>query len=138
MKLIDGFGRFSRLCADALGSPAAFVANCMLILVWLVFGPYFHYSDTWQLLVNTVTTVATYLAVFIIQNTQNRDARAMHLKLDELVSSINGARNSFVNIENLTDDELKQLQQQFDRLQKRTTENSADAGRAISGDPDNS
>jgi low affinity Fe/Cu permease len=136
MKLNEGFGRFSRSCANALGSPTAFVANCCLILLWLASGPIFHYSDTWQLVVNTVTTVFTYLAVFVIQNTQNRDARAVHLKLDELISSIAGARNRFVDLEDLTDEELKTLQAQFHKLQKRATEYRVDATRAFRGDPD--
>jgi low affinity Fe/Cu permease len=119
MSVTEGFGHFSRWCANALGSPAMFVANCALILVWLVFGPVFHFSDTWQLLVNTVTTVATYLAVFVIQNTQNRDAKAMHLKLDELIASLEGARNRFVDLEDLTEEELDRLHGEFVTLRKR-------------------
>src|SRR6185369_4781597 len=137
MAFNEGFARFSRSCADALGSPLVFAINCLLILVWAFSGPFFRYSDTWQLVVNTATTVFTYLAVFVIQNTQNRDARAVHLKLDELISSIEGARNRFVNLENLTDEELRVLHQQFQRLQKRASENSADASRAIQGEPEN-
>jgi low affinity Fe/Cu permease len=136
MTFNTGFARFSRRCADALGSPLVFVANCLLILVWLFAGPFYGYSDTWQLLVNTATTVFTYLAVFIIQNTQNRDARAMHLKLDELISSIEGARNRFVDLEDLTDEELSKLHLQFQKLKQRATENSGDSFHAIPGDPD--
>lgn len=132
----EAFGRFARACANALGSPAAFVANLFLILLWLVSGPLFGYSDTWQLLVNTITTVFTYLAVFIIQNTQNRDAKAMHLKLDELISSIEGARNRFVDVEQLTDEELEAFRLQFHRLQQRATEHAEDASRAFNGEPD--
>ena len=104
------FRRFSRASAAALGSPIAFAVNCFLLLVWAASGPLFHYSDTWQLVVNTVTTVFTYLAVFVIQNTQNRDAKAVHLKLDELISSTKGARNRLVDLEDLTDEELQALQ----------------------------
>ncbi len=136
MKFDQSFRRFSRWCATALGSPAAFVANCLLILLWLVCGPIFHYSDTWQLVVNTATTVFTYLAVFVIQNTQNRDAQAVHLKLDELISSVTGARNRLVDLEDLTDEELQALQTQFKTLQKRATENPEDAYRAVKGDLD--
>ena len=136
MKSEFSFARFSRWWAAALGSPGAFAANCFLIVVWLASGPIFHYSDTWQLVVNTVTTVFTYLAVFVIQNTQNRDAKAMHLKLDELISSMAGARNRFVDLEDLNDDELQALQAQFEKLQKRATENREDADRAFKGDPD--
>lgn len=132
----EAFGRFARACANALGSPAAFVVNLFLILLWLVTGPLFGYSDTWQLLVNTVTTVFTYLAVFIIQNTQNRDAKAMHLKLDELISSIEGARNRFVDVEELTDEELEVFRLQFHRLQQRAAEREEDACRAFNGEPD--
>src|SRR6185503_1116028 len=132
----QAFSKFSVAAANALGSSWMFIANVLLILVWLVSGPFFHFSDTWQLLVNTATTVFTYLAVFVIQNTQNRDARAVHLKLDELISSIAGARNRFVDLEDLTDKELKTLQAQFHKLQKRATENREDATRAFRGDPD--
>jgi len=136
MNLADSFGRFSRSCAAALGSPAAFVANCLLILLWLVSGPLFDYSDTWQLVINTVTTVFTYLAVFVIQNTQNRDANAMHLKLAELISSMEGARNRFVDIENLSDEELRKLRAQFEKLQKRVAAGATDESGAIRGNPD--
>jgi low affinity Fe/Cu permease len=110
--------------------------NVLLILVWLAFGPVFHFSDTWQLLVNTVTTVITYLAVFLIQNTQNRDARAVHLKLDELISSIEGARNRLVDLEDLTDEELDLLQKQFKRLQKLSKKGGLKATKAIKGEPE--
>ena len=136
MKFHESFAHFSRWWATALGSPTAFVANCFLILLWLTSGPLFHYSDTWQLVVNTVTTVFTYLAVFVIQNTQNRDAKAMHLKLDELISSTAGARNRFVDLEDLTDEELATLQTQFEKLQRRVMEHREDADRAFKGDPD--
>jgi len=103
--------------------------------VWLASGPLFHYSDTWQLVVNTVTTVFTYLAVFVIQNTQNRDAKAVHLKLDELISSTKGARNRLVDLEDLTDEELQTLQTEFEKLQKRVARHPEDADRAFEGDP---
>jgi low affinity Fe/Cu permease len=106
----------------------------MLILLWLVTGPVFGYSDTWQLVVNTVTTVFTYLAVFVIQNTQNRDARAMHLKLNELIASIEGARNRLVDLEELTDEELAALQKQFQQLQRRALEVAPDDCSAVRPD----
>ncbi|HEV7745168.1 MAG TPA: low affinity iron permease family protein [Pyrinomonadaceae bacterium] len=112
----QAFRRFSVAAANALGSSWMFIANVMLILVWLVAGPFFHYSDTWQLIVNTATTVFTYLAVFLIQNTQNRDATAIHLKLDELIKGVEGARTGLVNLEKLTDEEIAALQDEFDRL----------------------
>jgi len=95
-----------------------FVANVLLILIWLIAGPFFNYSDSWQLVVNTGTTVLTFLAVFLIQNTQNRDAKAIHLKLDELIKGVEGARTHLVDLENLSDDELDDLQKEFTRLRK--------------------
>jgi low affinity Fe/Cu permease len=127
------FRRFATSAADALGSPTMFVANVLLILGWLAMGPMARYSDTWQLWVNTVTTVFTYLAVFLIQNTQNRDAKAVHLKLDELISSTEGARNRMVNLQELSDQELKLLQEQFQRLKGTTAHRDA---QAIKGEPD--
>jgi low affinity Fe/Cu permease len=123
------FRRFSITAANALGSSWMFIANVLLILVWLFAGPFFHYSDTWQLVVNTATTVFTYLAVFLIQNTQNRDAIAIHLKLDELIKGVSGARTHLVHLENFTDDELSALQEEFTRLRSKhekaiATENS--------------
>ena len=110
------FRKFSIGAANALGSSWMFIANVLLIVVWLLAGPFFNYSDTWQLVVNTATTVITYLAVFLIQNTQNRDAKAIHLKLDELIRAVSGARTHLVDLENLTDEELASLQQEFTRL----------------------
>src|SRR6059058_5766161 len=113
MSLNQGFRKFSFAAAEALGSPWLFVANVFLILLWLASGPVFQFSDTWQLVVNTATTVITYLAVFLIQNTQNRDAKAIHLKLDELIKGVSGARTRLVDLENLSDQELASLQQEF-------------------------
>ena len=110
------FRKFSIAAANALGSSWMFIANVLLILLWLIAGPFFKYSDTWQLVVNTATTVITYLAVFLIQNTQNRDAKAIHLKLDELIKGVGGARTHLVNLENLSDEELASLQEEFTRL----------------------
>ena len=112
----QAFSKFSIAAANALGSSWMFIANVLLILVWLVAGPFFHYSDTWQLVVNTATTVFTYLAVFLIQNTQNRDAVATHLKLDELIKGVEGARTGLVNLEKLSDEELQTLQEEFDKI----------------------
>ena len=115
----ERFSRFARTSADALGSPITFAVNCALVLVWLSAGPIFGYSDTWQLLVNTVTTVLTYLAVFILQNSQNRDSKAIHLKLDELIRAMKGARNSLVDIDEYSDAELQALEIQFKKLAER-------------------
>jgi low affinity Fe/Cu permease len=136
MNLNEGFRKFSVWAANGLGSPWMFVANVLLILVWLGAGPLANFSDTWQLVVNTATTVFTYLAVFLIQNTQNRDARAMHLKLDELISSIAGARNRLVDLENLSDDELDKIRNQFQRLKRAASSSSEHAYTAIEGEWD--
>jgi len=110
------FRNFSVGAANALGSSWMFIANIFWLVVCLASGPFFKYSDTWQLLVNTATTVFTYLAVFLIQNTQNRDAKAIHLKLDELIKGVEGARTHLVDLENLSDEELESLQSEFSRL----------------------
>ena len=119
------FRKFAIAAADALGSSWMFMANVSLILLWLLSGPFFKYSDTWQLVVNTATTVITYLAVFLIQNTQNRDAKAIHLKLDELIKGVSGARTRLVDLENLTDQELASLQQEFTRLRTKHEKRAA-------------
>jgi low affinity Fe/Cu permease len=135
MKLNDIFRKLSTTAANALGSPWMFVINVLLLLVWLACGPLAGFSDTWQLVVNTATTVFTYLAVFLIQNTQNRDAKAVHLKLDELISSVQGARNRLVDLEDLSDDELEELQRQFKEIQKRAKEKGGADSEAIEGEP---
>ena len=136
MQLNEGFRRLSKSAADALGTPGMFVVNVLLILVWLGFGPVTHFSDSWQLIVNTGTTVLTYLAIFLIQNTQNRDSKALHLKLDELISSVEGARNRLVDLQNLTDAELEEIEQQFRRLQAKAAAKDEDDARAIVGSPE--
>jgi low affinity Fe/Cu permease len=90
----------------------------LVIVVWLASGPYFHYSNTWQLIINTGTTVVTFLVVFLIQNTQNRDARAIHLKLDEIIKSIDKAQNEMIDIEHLSDAELEKLAQRYQRVRE--------------------
>jgi low affinity Fe/Cu permease len=115
----DAFRCFAQRASVLLGSAWAFCGAVLVIVVWLVTGPTFHFSDTWQLIINTATTVVTFLMVFLIQNTQNRDAKAMHLKLDELIRAVKGARNQLVDLENLSDDDLKKLEQQFQALRQR-------------------
>jgi low affinity Fe/Cu permease len=129
----QAFRKFSIAAANALGSSWMFIANVLLILVWLVAGPFFHYSDTWQLIVNTATTVFTYLAVFLIQNTQNRDAVATHLKLDELIRGVSGARTGLVNLERLSDEELQALQEEFDKLRAKHSKGGEREGVSASG-----
>lgn len=109
----DSFHKISQSVSNRLGSPTAFAAAVLLIVIWICSGPFFQYSDTWQLVINTTTTIVTFLMVFAIQNTQNRDAKAMQLKLNELVKANRGARTEFVDIEDLTDSELDTLQEQF-------------------------
>jgi low affinity Fe/Cu permease len=115
----DAFRVFARHSSIALGSAWAFAGAVLVILVWLLTGPMFHFSDTWQLVINTATTIVTFLMVFLIQNTQNWDAKAVHLKLDELIRALKGARNELVDLENLSDEELKNLEKQFRRMRKR-------------------
>jgi low affinity Fe/Cu permease len=111
-----GFHSFAATASQVVGSKWAFVFATALILVWGLTGPFFHFSDTWQLVVNTATTVVTFLIVFLIQNTQNRDARAIHLKLDEIIHAIRNARNEMINIERLSDDELEDLSRNFEHI----------------------
>jgi low affinity Fe/Cu permease len=110
------FRKFSSVTSDVVGSSWAFILAVTVIIVWAASGPAFNYSDTWQLVINTGTTIITFLMVFLIQNTQNRDAKALHLKLDELLRAVEGARTSMANLENLPDEELKRLQEEFQRI----------------------
>jgi low affinity Fe/Cu permease len=115
----DAFNNFAKHCAAIVGSPLAFILAVLIVTTWVVTGPQFAYSDTWQLAINTGTTIGTFLMVFLIQNTQNRDAKVVHQKLNELIHGVKGARNSLINLENLSDQELEVLQQQFELLRKR-------------------
>jgi low affinity Fe/Cu permease len=115
----DAFRVFARRSSIALGSAWAFAGAVLVILVWILTGPMFHFSDTWQLVINTATTIITFLMVFLIQNTQNRDAKAVHLKLDELIRALKNARNELVDLENLSDEELTKLEKQFKRMRER-------------------
>jgi low affinity Fe/Cu permease len=118
-RIREGFRRFSGAIASAVGSPWAFTAAVLAILVWAILGPHFKYSDTWQLVINTGTTIVTFLMVFLIQNTQNRDARAIHLKLDELIKGTKGSRNMLVDLEECSDEELEQFEKEFRKLRER-------------------
>jgi low affinity Fe/Cu permease len=115
----DAFRVFAHRSSVMLGSAWAFSGAVLVILVWILTGPTFHFSDTWQLIINTATTVITFLMVFLIQNTQNRDAKAMHLKLDELIRAVKDARNQLVDLEDLSDEDLKKLEQQFQQLRRK-------------------
>ncbi|HET9418935.1 MAG TPA: low affinity iron permease family protein [Chthoniobacterales bacterium] len=118
----DAFRVFAQRASILVGTPWVFALAILVIVIWGITGPKFHYSDTWQLIINTGTTIVTFLMVFVIQNTQNRDAKAIHLKLDELIRAIKGARNKLVDLEELSDDELKKLEQEFQRLRKKSAE----------------
>ena len=112
----DAFRVFARKTSAVLGSAWAFAVAILIIVVWATTGPMFHFSDTWQLIINTGTTIVTFLMVFLIQNTQNRDAKAAHLKLDEIIRALSKARNELVDLEELSDEELGRLEDQFKRV----------------------
>lgn len=114
-----GFARFAAQIASLTGRPATFALAAATILAWAVSGPMFHWSDTWQLVINTGTTIVTFLVVFLIQNTQNRDTEVINLKLDELLRAVEGARTSFVGLNEVSDEELADLHAQFSRMVER-------------------
>jgi low affinity Fe/Cu permease len=107
------FSRFASKTAQIVGHPSMFLFAVVILVVWAVSGPIFHFSDTWQLIINTATTIVTFLVVFLIQNTQNRDAKALHLKLDELIRSHVPARNDMIDIEKLSDEKLEELEKRY-------------------------
>jgi low affinity Fe/Cu permease len=119
----DAFRLFARRSSMVLGSAWAFTTAILIILIWALTGPMFHYSDTWQLIINTGTTIVTFLMVFLIQNTQNRDAKAVHLKLDELIRALKNARNELIDLEKLRDEDLASLEKQFERVRKNADPN---------------
>ncbi|MGH7284151.1 MAG: low affinity iron permease family protein [Polyangiaceae bacterium] len=115
----EKFRKFSHATADMVGRSQTFTLAVLIIAAWGASGPFFHFSDTWQLVINTGTTIVTFLMVFLIQNTQNRDAQAIHLKLDELIRASAHARNWLVALESRSDEELKSLQAEFDHIRDR-------------------
>jgi low affinity Fe/Cu permease len=110
------FRKFARKISEVLGRAEVFLAAVVLIIIWAALGPVFHYSDTWQLVINTGTTIVTFLMVFLIQNTQNRETRIVTLKLDELLRGVEGARTGFINLDKMSDEELESVQGEFARL----------------------
>ncbi|MGH9872107.1 MAG: low affinity iron permease family protein [Pyrinomonadaceae bacterium] len=108
--------RFSRKATEATGTSTAFILACLVIVIWLGSGPLFNYSDTWQLVINTGTTIVTFLMVFLIQRSQNKDALAIHLKLNEIVAALEGASNRLIDVEDLTEEEIKTLHNHYQRL----------------------
>src|SRR5215510_9887992 len=116
------FRKFAHAAATVVGSAWAFFLAIGIIVAWAVTGPFFAFSDAWQLIINTGTTIVTFLMVFLIQNTQNRDAKAIHLKLDELIKGVKGARTHLVSLEELSDEELERLRKEFAKLQKKANQ----------------
>ncbi|KTD16539.1 low affinity iron permease family protein [Legionella jordanis] len=115
-KFADYFTDFAHVVSEGVGKVWAFILALLIVLVWLITGPFFHYSDTWQLWINTGTTIITFLMVFLIQHTQNRDTFILNLKLDELIKSHSGADNSSIDLSKLTDDELKMLEEEYRKI----------------------
>src|SRR5919198_1011590 len=129
------FARLATATARAMGHPTAFVIAVLIILGWAVTGPLFHFSDTWQLVINTGTTIVTFLMVFLIQNTQNRDSEAAQLKLDELIRAVQGAHNALLDLEELSEGELDRLKASYEALARRTRE-ELQRGRLDTGAPE--
>jgi low affinity Fe/Cu permease len=120
------FHNMAKGTSTAVGRPKSFFIAVGIIVLWAITGPFFHFSDTWQLIINTGTTIVTFLMVFLIQNTQNRDSKALHLKLDELLRANRAARNTLVDLENMSDGELEELQDEFARLREIACEEGDD------------
>jgi len=136
----DWFGKFAATASGWLGSKRAFAGAVLAIVLWAATGPVFKFSDTWQLVINTGTTIVTFLMVFLIQNTQNRDARAINLKLNELIRAIDKARDQMIDIETLSDLELDELQARYEHIRAKCLERQAKAqsgGKALKADKAN-
>jgi len=131
----DLFRVFARRSSMVLGSAWAFTLAIVIIVVWGLTGPAFHFSDTWQLIINTSTTIVTFLMVFVIQNTQNRDSKAVNLKLDEVIRAVKGARNQLINLEGLSDEDLKNLENQFKRVREKAERDGNNPGHIEPGEP---
>jgi low affinity Fe/Cu permease len=136
----EKFRKFARDASRALGSSSAFFVAVVIVLVWAATGPIFNYSDTWQLIINTGTTVVTFLMVFLIQATQNRDSQAIHLKLDELLRAIAKARTGLVGLEHMSEDETKQLEAEFAAIKRKNADRApandrTGEGQALNGSP---
>ncbi|MEO5625551.1 MAG: low affinity iron permease family protein [Dokdonella sp.] len=128
------FKRFASGASRATGKPITFVLAAMIIIVWALTGPLFGYSDTWQLVINTGTTIITFLMVFLIQNTQNRDSEAMHIKMDEMIRAIEGAHNALLDLEELEDDELDTIRKRYSKLAKKARDDINAGGRDVGCD----
>jgi low affinity Fe/Cu permease len=130
----DSFRIFARRSSIVLGSAWAFTLAIVIIAVWGLTGPTSHFSNTWQLIINTGTTIVTFLMVFLIQNTQNRDSKALNLKLDEIIRAVKGARNQLINLEGLSDEELRSFEKQFERVRKKA-QRDGESGRVGPSEP---
>jgi low affinity Fe/Cu permease len=120
------FTRFARWTSFHAGRPSAFLIAALVVVIWAMTGPIFHFSDTWQLVINTSTTIVTFLMVFLIQNTQNRDSQALHLKLDELIRAKKGARNSLLDLDDLSDEELAKIRTSFAKIAAKAKDEVSD------------
>jgi low affinity Fe/Cu permease len=127
----EAFRKFAHRSSEVLGTPWTFASALCIVILWAVTGPVFGFSETWQLVINTGTTIVTFLMVFLIQNTQNRDMRALHLKLDELLRGVEGARNELIDLECLSDEELVRLEDEFHGLHLRGDAEAAERRDAI-------
>jgi len=116
IKSTSEFTRFAKWTARATGRPLSFIIALAVIVIWAATGPIFHFSDTWQLVINTSTTIVTFLMVFLIQNTQNRDSEAIQIKLDELIRAMNGAHNALLDLEELEEEDLDHVRADYERL----------------------
>ncbi|MEP7383059.1 MAG: low affinity iron permease family protein [Gemmatimonadota bacterium] len=125
------FTRFAKATARKTGQPIAFMLAFGTIVVWIISGPIFHFSDTWQLVINTGTTIVTFLMVFLIQSTQNRDSEAMHVKLDGIICAMDGVQNTLLDLEELEEDELDEIRDRYRRLAEAARANMGDAPDAI-------
>jgi low affinity Fe/Cu permease len=113
---VSGFTRFAKWASRMTGRPGTFLLAAAVIIVWALMGPLFHFSDTWQLVINTGTTIITFLMVFLIQNTQNRDTEVLQIKLDELIRAVENAQNAILDLEELSDQELDQMRDEYEKL----------------------
>ena len=136
MKAGAWFTRFANSASRATGQAGTFVLAALIVVVWGASGPMFHYSDTWQLVINTGTTIITFLMVFLIQNTQNRDSEAMHVKMDELIRAMNGAHNALLDLEELDDNDLDKARDRYRRLAEKARLDIGKGGRDIGCDDD--
>lgn len=118
MNITKRFSEMTRWTANLLGAPSATVIACLSILTWIILGPFFGFSDTWQLVINSITNIVTFIMVFLIQNTQNRDGEAVQIKLDELIRSHKGAHNALLDLEELTQEQIEHIKRKYEKLAK--------------------